>query len=626
MEIKKKCFIIQPYDNGKFDKRYYDIIKPTIEDLGIISYRVDNDISASIPIESMEQNIKESDICLADISTDNPNVWYEVGFAFSAGKPVILICSETDRAGVLPFDIRHRMVIYYKTESSTDFDALKNTLKKRFLSVLENLNLTESSELEKSQKDEKIQIIEQRNFIRPLFADKLNKAVKRIWVLGTTLNGFREDQMTLVRKKLREGLEIRLLALHPRKEEVKLSNRSGHFSMVEWRDFESNSGDKHKFESHKLEKWVYEENNKMVSEGISNRIELRYYISFPIGAIMIIDDILFYSPSLTFSQNMQNSTLVLEKNQSSFDKFEEHFSDIWSNNKICFNSTEDQIFLDDTSKSLDDIFKRKKYYKELDYYTSNEIDLSEHAKDKIYYNELSPFFSLAADKNNEKQIDFISNIDQYSSRTIQKILDLGCGVGRLSAPLSKKGFIITGIDISEKELELAKKNDIVSNYESGDIRNWQSKLKHDLAICMWSTLNYLSTEKSITEFFKCQYNNLVDEGLLLIDLKNPQTIPEKEIKKKLFSFPYEMELSIKKSKTNNYLEGIYNHKITNVINHDTITISDQELYRIYFEKDILNLSLGNFELLEVFGDYDITNRYNEELSDRLILLLKKIKS
>ena len=35
------CFIIQPFDNGQFDKRYIDIIKPTIEKLDLEPYRVD---------------------------------------------------------------------------------------------------------------------------------------------------------------------------------------------------------------------------------------------------------------------------------------------------------------------------------------------------------------------------------------------------------------------------------------------------------------------------------------------------------------------------------------------------------------------------------------------------------
>jgi hypothetical protein len=118
------CFVIQPFDKGPYDKRYDDILKPSIIDAGLEPYRVDQDPSVTVPIDDIESHIKEAEICLADISTNNPNVWYEVGYAFANGKPVVLICAEP-RSESFPFDIRHRHVISYATQSSSDFDKLK---------------------------------------------------------------------------------------------------------------------------------------------------------------------------------------------------------------------------------------------------------------------------------------------------------------------------------------------------------------------------------------------------------------------------------------------------------------------------------------------------------------------
>jgi hypothetical protein len=118
------CFVIQPFDKGPYDKRYEDILKPAITDAGLEPYRVDQDPSVTIPIEDIENHIREAEICLADISTNNPNVWYEVGFAFANGKPVVLICAEP-RAEAFPFHVRHRHIISYATQSSSDFDKLK---------------------------------------------------------------------------------------------------------------------------------------------------------------------------------------------------------------------------------------------------------------------------------------------------------------------------------------------------------------------------------------------------------------------------------------------------------------------------------------------------------------------
>jgi len=125
------CFVNQPFDNGKFDKRYVDTFRPAIEESGLEPYRVDQDPRVEIPIEAIEEGIRDAAICLADISTDNPNVWYELGYAFAAGKAVVMVCSEERGSGRYPFDIQHRTVIGYKSESTSDFAQLKDRLKER---------------------------------------------------------------------------------------------------------------------------------------------------------------------------------------------------------------------------------------------------------------------------------------------------------------------------------------------------------------------------------------------------------------------------------------------------------------------------------------------------------------
>jgi hypothetical protein len=124
------CFVIQPFDNGKFDSRYVDIFQPAIEKAGLLPYRIDKDLSVRIPIGDIEKGIAESVICFAEITTDNPNVWYELGYAFACKKDVVMVCSE-ERQGRFPFDIQHRYVINYKTASKSDFEILEDTITKK---------------------------------------------------------------------------------------------------------------------------------------------------------------------------------------------------------------------------------------------------------------------------------------------------------------------------------------------------------------------------------------------------------------------------------------------------------------------------------------------------------------
>jgi len=142
------CFVIQPFDAGKFDKRFEDIYKPAIESAGLEAYRVDKDPGVSVPIDAIENGIKGASICLADITADNPNVWYELGFAYASGRPVVMVCSEERTGKKYPFDIQHRTIIPYHADSPSDFDLLKQKITTRLKAMMERSealrNLVES--------------------------------------------------------------------------------------------------------------------------------------------------------------------------------------------------------------------------------------------------------------------------------------------------------------------------------------------------------------------------------------------------------------------------------------------------------------------------------------------------
>ena len=129
------CFVIQPFDRAKYDKRFDDIFAPAIEAAGLEPYRVDKDPGVNIPIDDIERGIRDAAVCFAEISTDNPNVWFELGYAIAARKSVVLICSD-ERKTDFPFDVRHRNIITYATESPRDFQKLAADITTRLKAVL----------------------------------------------------------------------------------------------------------------------------------------------------------------------------------------------------------------------------------------------------------------------------------------------------------------------------------------------------------------------------------------------------------------------------------------------------------------------------------------------------------
>ena len=119
-----KCFVIigygkkTSYAGGKvrvldLDQTYELLIKPVFDELGIECYRaIDKNIVGNID-KLMLEEIRDADIALADISTLNANVMWELGVRHAL-RPhhTIMICEE-DQMGAIPFDINHNIVHQY---------------------------------------------------------------------------------------------------------------------------------------------------------------------------------------------------------------------------------------------------------------------------------------------------------------------------------------------------------------------------------------------------------------------------------------------------------------------------------------------------------------------------------
>ena len=102
--MPKKCFLIMPYDQKFVDVHHYisNAARAVEPDHQIECLRLDENRQAGRIVPRLEAAIRETDMCVADISDRNPNVMWETGYAMALGKEVILI-SHCDQP--LPFDL-----------------------------------------------------------------------------------------------------------------------------------------------------------------------------------------------------------------------------------------------------------------------------------------------------------------------------------------------------------------------------------------------------------------------------------------------------------------------------------------------------------------------------------------
>lgn len=106
------CFVMQPFA-APLGGYYESIYRPAIEKAGLRPVRADADIFATGKImDQVWSGINSARVLVAELTTRNPNVYYELGLAHALKKPVVLVSAKEED---VPFDLQHIRVIYYDT-------------------------------------------------------------------------------------------------------------------------------------------------------------------------------------------------------------------------------------------------------------------------------------------------------------------------------------------------------------------------------------------------------------------------------------------------------------------------------------------------------------------------------
>ncbi len=144
-----RIFLITPFSSEFND--ISSLIKEAIISLGHTYIRADEILGTGYIINQIQNEIKSADFVIADISTGNANVMYELGMAWALGIPVLPI---TQRGDHIPFDIASVRTIIY------DRNRLNETLIRPIRNFLTHSNFEiflkkESIEIAKERQEKK---------------------------------------------------------------------------------------------------------------------------------------------------------------------------------------------------------------------------------------------------------------------------------------------------------------------------------------------------------------------------------------------------------------------------------------------------------------------------------------
>ena len=130
---KPLMFVVMQFSD-EYDQ-IFKLIKDVSEPFGYECVRADTIFRPGAILEDITKSIIDATVIIADVTTNNPNVFYELGYAHASQKTTILLSNKTREDG-LPFDISGFRTLFYANTIAGKTD-MEDSLKK----YLKNINL-----------------------------------------------------------------------------------------------------------------------------------------------------------------------------------------------------------------------------------------------------------------------------------------------------------------------------------------------------------------------------------------------------------------------------------------------------------------------------------------------------
>jgi cyclopropane fatty-acyl-phospholipid synthase-like methyltransferase len=232
----------------------------------------------------------------------------------------------------------------------------------------------------------------------------------------------------------------------------------------------------------------------------------------------------------------------------------------------------------------------------------------------------SKFYHLLYNHRNYSEANFF--IDQLCKKLKlhegSKVWDMACGKGRHAIALSKKGYNVTGTDLSKNSISSANEHSNSHlHFLVHDMRSPFRENNFEAVLNLFTSFGYFTDPQDNINVFRNVSNCLVKNGSFVLDFFNSARIestPEQEYDEKRNDITFR----IKKTVGSDAVKKEISFK------HDG--------HHFKFEERVALLRMPDFETFaeaaglkihHCFGNYQLED-FDERSSDRLIIIFKKI--
>lgn len=132
--------------------------------------------------------------------------------------------------------------------------------------------------------------------------------------------------------------------------------------------------------------------------------------------------------------------------------------------------------------------------------------------------------TLYADKNYSGECDLVeAAVERHAHRRPTTLLDVGCGTGSHAIELARRGYRVTGVDLSQSMIDQArhKSKELPDGqrpaFQCGDAKDFETGSTFELGIMMFAVVGYLTGNDDVLKGLRNIRRQLEPGALFLCD-------------------------------------------------------------------------------------------------------------